>query len=1105
MESPSKRKLHLVAGASTIYPAYKRGDVTPEKVTDKSVWQAVRDGGTKELDFILTTQPEVKEERDYHGNTLLLIASKYNLIESARVLLSHGVDINEKNRNDGISPLHEAAKYNSVDVGRLLIESGCDVMIRDNHKKTPLHHAARRGREKIAEVLLNCGKSDIDARDEDELTPLHESIIQNHENIAIMLIKRGADVTLTEINKATPYMLAASVEMTDVMNTIRSTVLQQSGEARAQTMVSQQDLLGNSALHVAVDNKAMKSVQEILKHGGNVNTANETGLTPLHSAAITGDLEITNILLSHDAEVCPRDNDSFTPIHRACMFNRHEVVNAIMIKGGDINTKTKDSMTPLILACWKGHLETVDFLLSSGAQISQVDNLMRNALHWAVENAHLQVLLYLLKKCDSSMLEAMDFAEQTIMHYASKLGNIAILQALIHQTCKLDVRDKDGRTPLHLAAESDNEAAVEVLYHASTSELNDGDSDGQTPLSLAVSAGAYSTVKTLLALGADISHRDENLCTVLSIAAREGHVKIMKILLEHYADINTKDKLKNTPLHTASREGHVDCVQLLLDKKVDPLARNIYGKTPLDVAVEKRHSDVAVTFMKSSGWKDIVGCRDSDGKTPVDNMIQKCPEAVTVMMDNSIQSTGDFPDSIDYSQKLDFQFIDPGPDDVMCKRRRYYEFETMVRYDREELLTHALVQQCLMLKWKKFGRLVYYFDVTLFLMYLALINIYCITMPKITTNLLDNVRRCPIFLTTDQAQNQTLVDHLIQNGQISNILIDTLELRILMACLSTVMVTFYVREIVSIYARRWQYLLKPFNYVTLVMLFGTSATLTPIGYIPCEDQWRSAWIALLCAWISLISILRALDVVGIYFVMLEQVFKSLAKIAAVLVVFLLAFSQAFYITMAQTPGFQNGQPYPITVLAMTLGELNFVDNFVSGLDRTFYYDNLTLFILFAMIMPISLMNLLIGVAVGDIDAVQKRAYLVRLSIQIDFITNAERTFPRYFQRKFHKKEHVITPNSNMNSRFNKFYKFVFGVKRNTGAFISEEKDYVTETVQQLKEEVRATRRQLAQSSALQKQALDLMKQMCDQLQVTYTLDNLSVTDSHRPPTRGRPT
>lgn len=60
---------------------------------------------------------------------------------------------------------------------------------------------------------------------------------------------------------------------------------------------------------------------------------------------------------------------------------------------------------------------------------------------------------------------------------------------------------------LHCPDRGDNEAAVEVLYHASTSELNDGDSDGQTPLSLAVSAGVYNTVKTLLALGADISHR----------------------------------------------------------------------------------------------------------------------------------------------------------------------------------------------------------------------------------------------------------------------------------------------------------------------------------------------------------------------------------------------------------------------------------------------------------------------------------------------------------------------------------------------------------------------------------------------------------------------
>nr|XP_022316497.1 transient receptor potential cation channel subfamily A member 1-like [Crassostrea virginica] len=1105
LESPSKRRLHLVVGASTIYPAYRKGERMPEETgTEKTVWQAIRDCSIKELDWLLTTKPEVTKETDYHGNTLLLIAAKYNLVESTRVLISHGVDVNEKNKHDGIAPLHEASKYGSADVGRLLIESGCDVMIRDNRKKTPLHHASRRGRDKIVEHLVQSNKCDIDARDEDKLTPLHESIIQKHENTAMLLIKSGADVTKTEINGSTPYMLSAAVELVGVMETIRKTVHKQVGESSVRTMVNQRDSWGNSALHVAVDNKCLRAVEEILTNAGDVNATNETGLTPLHSSAINGDLDIAVTLLSHEATVNVRDQDSFTPVHRACLFNRHEVLNALMKKGGDINMKTKDGMTPLILACSKGLLETVDFLLNNGAQISQADNLMRNALHWAVENAHLEVLLYLLKKSDSVMLEAMDHQEQTIMHYAAKLGNVAILQALIHQECTLDTRDMEGRTPLHVASEHDNEAAVEVLYHASNSELNDGDSDGQTPLLMAVKEGHYNSVKVLLSLGADIANRDENLCSVLHIAAREGHVKIMKVLLEHYADINATDKIKNTPLHTACKEGHVDCVQLLLDRNANSLARNIFKKTPLDVTLENRHSDVAVTFMKSKRWEEIIENRDPDGKTAVDEMIQNCPEAVTVIMDNCIESTGDFPDSIDYTQKLDFRFIDPGPDDVMCKRQRYFAFETMVRCNREDLLTHPLVQQCLLLKWRTFGRPVYFFDVTLFLLYLTIINIYCISMPKISTNLLDNVRRCPIFLDASMTSNQTIVNYFIQNGQTANYSIESEEFNILIASLSCVLLIFYIREAISIYSRRLRYLLNPFTYVTLVMLTGTSATLYPIGFIPCESQWRAAWIATLAAWISLISIMRALDVVGIYFVMLEQVFHSLLKIGVVLGVFLLAFSQAFYITMAQTPGFQQDQPYPATVLSMTLGELNFIDNFLSGTDQAFYIDNLVLFSLFALIMPISLMNLLIGVAVGDIDAVQKKAYLTRLGIQIDFLCNVEKTFPKYFQRKFHKISHKVTPNINMNSRFNRFYKFVFSERRNNAAFISQEQDFVTETVHQLKDEVKATRQQMAQTAALQKQSLELIKQLCDQLQVSYTLDNISLAESNRPATRGRP-
>lgn len=72
-------------------------------------------------------------------------------------------------------------------------------------------------------------------------------------------------------------------------------------------------------------------------------------------------------------------------------------VMMILLKGGDVKIKTKEGMTPFILAASKGYLETVDYLFGNGDVISQTDNNQRNAIHWAVKNAHLEVLSFLLQ------------------------------------------------------------------------------------------------------------------------------------------------------------------------------------------------------------------------------------------------------------------------------------------------------------------------------------------------------------------------------------------------------------------------------------------------------------------------------------------------------------------------------------------------------------------------------------------------------------------------------------------------------------------------------------------------------------------------------------
>ena len=50
----------------------------------------------------------------------------------------------------------------------------------------------------------------------------------------------------------------------------------------------------------------------------------------------------------------------------------------------------------------------------------------------------------------------------------------------------------------------------------------------------------------------------------------------------------------------------------------------------------------------------------------------------------------------------------------------------------------------------------------------------------------------------------------------------------------------------------------------------------------------------------------------------------------------------------------------------------------------------------------------VGLAVGDIESVQKHAFLRNKGRFIDFVFGVERNFPKFIARRFHKPELVIT-------------------------------------------------------------------------------------------------
>ncbi|XP_071132129.1 transient receptor potential cation channel subfamily A member 1-like isoform X2 [Mytilus edulis] len=1064
-----------------------------KKVT---VSQAVKEGLTKELESLLQENPEKATETDSHGFKPIHYASRLNQSKIIEVLLKYNADKNVKGPY-GVAPLHLAARNNCVEAVKMLIQQGASVDVREAKQKTPLHVAARRGNIPVIKVLLDFDQCDVNAVDEDRQTALHEATAHKQEKTVQFLVQNGANIFATDINDFTPFFLSAAEDMKDTMSYYLKTALRQGGTESEENLLHHEDKEGNTALHLAVTNNKLQVAQSLLERGSNVNGMNNCNQTPLSIAANNGDIQMVELLLRYKADVNVLDKDLMTPCHRAALHNRHKIISVLMGQGADINSTAIDQYTPLLMASSKGHLETIQLLISSGAQIAETEINNKTVLHLAVESGHLPVIETLLKeKGCFNLIEAIDLNDQTILHYAAKNGNTMILNTLIKHNLIVDSRDINGKTPLHIAAENDNNNAIEILYNASQTELNDGDDDGRTPLMLACQTGHYKSVKTLLTLGADISARDEDSCTGLILAARHGYANIVKVLLDNYAEVNQVDKIKNTALHVACEHGHVDCIRILLRYNADVTQMNSYGCTPLGMAVDGNESEAAVALLSHSSWRDSMNVRNSDGFTPMKRLIQRCPEAALVVLDNCVEYSKQKKDDPNFMVTFDYTYIDPGVDDIMSKKSRFYAPKAMARYKRESLLSHILVQSNLMHKWLERGYIYFYINFLVFFAFLCCLQFFSIMMPKITTNVLDNVRQCPLLLNATLLANPAVVAQHKELGLYSKMEIPKTEMVALKACVFFMVIILMLNQITMCFTTGWKYFTSLDNWLSWTTIIATIVFLLPFNNLPCLNNWRAGWMAAALGWLMLMNILRGFSSIGIYFIMFSEVIITLLKVVLILCIFLMAFSSAFNITLANTPGFKDRDVYPLTSLSMMLGEFNYIDTFTTGANDPFAIDGYCIMFLFFLVMPLALMNFLTGIAVGDIEKVRAGAYISKISIFIDKSYLMEIRFPRSVQRKWQKLKHTVYPNKPEGTVWKKVKKVLVGseeelIKRylDTG-----KADHVDET-DELKSLIKKQSSQITKLHDLQKQQQDLIKQMADHLHMDYRLDSFSVADS----------
>ena len=199
----------------------------------------------------------------------------------------------------------------------------------------------------------------------------------------------------------------------------------------------------------------------------------------------------------------------------------------------------------------------------------------------------------------------------TPLHLAAQKGYLGIVKLILKLTADTHTKNNKGQAPLHMAAVKGHLQVVKLLLDKKAKDIYNKDKEGHTALHCAVQGGTTELVKLLIEKGANINTKDKEGCTPLYLAAQGGHIGIVKLLLEKGANINAKDDDDCTPLIIAAQEGHTAIVKLLLEHGVDVNAKDNDGYTPLSIAAREGHTAIVKLLLEHGAdvnAKNKYGC-----------------------------------------------------------------------------------------------------------------------------------------------------------------------------------------------------------------------------------------------------------------------------------------------------------------------------------------------------------------------------------------------------------------------------------------------------------------------------------------------------------------
>uniref|UniRef100_A0A8B9LME8 Transient receptor potential cation channel subfamily A member 1 n=1 Tax=Astyanax mexicanus TaxID=7994 RepID=A0A8B9LME8_ASTMX len=898
-------------------------------------------------------------------------------------------------------------KFSETLIFRFVNHSVCNTSILymklnvvDEEGNTPLHWAVQKDQRGSCSALLSLG-ADPNILNKSLLSPLHLAVSLRHNGLVEVgpLMEHSTNVNLEGDLGNTPVILAASVDNHEAL-----CILQRNG-----AKLCRQNKLGHFPIHAAAFAGAKKTMEVVLQKGqeagmsieSHINYVDKSISSPLHLAVRGGNLDVIQLCIAHGAKInqqqekCRIQCDKSTALHFACTQGATEAVKLMLLAYDRvcdiINITDGACQTPLHKATIFDHYELAEYL------ISQVISSDYTIEHYSLKIKTTQMdskVLYnvnisvsLQHESVRELLNDEDSEGCTPLHYACRLGIPDSVKNMLGLEVSLDQKSKQKKSALHFAAEYGRINTCHRLLEPMTDTrlLNEGDEKGMTPLHLASRGGHVKVVELLLRKGA-LFHSDYKGWSCLHHAAAEGFTQTMETLL--ISNIKLLDKIDgdgNTALHLAARAGHVAAVRQLLCRGAQ-FVLNKGDASFLHEAVHNGRKEVTSAVIDSDRCEEAITTFkvNSAKRCIVLDMIEFLPESYKVSH-RAVDFGGNSLPEIEYNfqwlQHTNHRIQNTDNIEEDDDYKPLAALNAMVEFNRVELLTHPVCKKFLEMK-KAYGMKAHLLNMIVYTLGVLPLTYLIVNLrPKLTVN--KNVTTVTMVTTSIDKQCYFITSCMF-----------------LVLAMNTYAVG---KEIVQMFQQRLKYLRDMSNFMDWSSTICSLLFVIPLLLnVESSWHWQAGALAGLISWINLLLYLQRFERFGIYVVMFREICRTLLSIIVLFIYLILAFALAFYALMVEQRHFGRMFLSLMQTFVMMVGEISYQDNFLKpymSSQLPFPLMTYGIFVWFVLLVPILLMNLLIGLAVGDIAEVQTNACLKQIGMQIELHSNLEERLPYWFVKR----------------------------------------------------------------------------------------------------------